>query len=467
MLGLPTNLATTPQEKNSTGTQEIIIRQAVMDALTYIRGYETETFRMLSKGIRENVDRAAAILAIQKIPVAYWPRDEVTPLLQSLVVYLRQLPASDRTTPIAVNAFELCDSLSTMLPADSAKKTRREISELGVRVIRIGTVIEQMRFDLDQIAVQAGKPVEILFQNYDMMPHNFVITQPGALEEIGLLAEATVTHADTVHRGYVPVSSKIILSSRLLQPRETEKIHFTAPAQAGVYPFVCTYPGHWRRMYGALYVVDNLDEYLASPESYLASHPLRIIDNLLSSSRPRTEWRFDDLASSIAQLAPGRSFSNGKQLFQIAACASCHKINGVGKDFGPDLAKLEPRQSPVDLLRNIIDPTSKISDKYNAYVFELENGQVTTGLIVEETPQVLKIVENPLAGTEPRTVKKSEIASRQKSSVSFMPKGLLDKLTREEILDLVTYITAGGDANHALFKGHHSNKHDEQVGPQH
>jgi putative heme-binding domain-containing protein len=422
---------------------------------------------MLSKFVRGNVNRQAAILAIQKIPVVYWPRDEATPLLQCVIIYLRELPASDRTTPAALSALQLCDLLSTTLPADSAQAIRREISELGVRVIRIGTVIEQMRYDRDQIVVQSGKPVEILFENSDMMPHNFVITQPGALEEIGLLAEATATQPDAVRRGYVPASNKIILSSRLLQPRETEELHFTAPARAGVYPYVCTYPGHWRRMYGALYVVNDLNQYRASPQLYLASNSLRIADDLLKSSRPRTEWTFDDLASSVAQLAPGRSFANGKQLFEVAACVSCHKIGGAGKEFGPDLTKLEPKQAPVDLLRNILDPTSKINDKYNAYMFEMQNGQIATGLIVEETPQAVKIVENPLAGVEPRVVKKSEIAGRQKSPLSFMPKGLLDKLTREEILDLIAFVSAGGDPNGALFKENHRMGHQERARPGH
>ena len=50
-------------------------------------------------------------------------------------------------------------------------------------------------------------------------------------------------------------------------------------------------------MYGALYVVEDLDEYLADPEGYLAKHPLPIADELLKFNRPRKEWKFDDLAS--------------------------------------------------------------------------------------------------------------------------------------------------------------------------
>ncbi|MFO0890870.1 MAG: c-type cytochrome [Isosphaeraceae bacterium] len=202
-------------------------------------------------------------------------------------------------------------------------------------------------------------------------------------------------------------------------------------------------------------MVDDLDSYLASPESYLAGHAVPIADELLKSTRPRKEWTFDDLASSINQLGNDRSFSNGKQLFEVATCVSCHRMAGAGHEFGPDLTKLEPKQGPADLLRNILEPSSKINDKYQSYLFEMENGQVLTGLIVGETADAVKVVENPLASIEPKLLKKSEIEGRKPSPTSLMPKGLLDKLTREEILDLVAYIAAGADANHPLFRGGH------------
>jgi len=82
-----------------------------------------------------------------------------------------------------------------------------------------------------------------------------------------------------------------------------------------------------------------------------------------------------------------------------------------------------------------------------------------TWLIVKETPDVVKIVENPLASTEPKVLKKSGISSRKQSPASIMPKGLFDKLTREEILDLISYIAASGDLNHPLFQGDHAGGH--------
>jgi hypothetical protein len=50
-------------------------------------------------------------------------------------------------------------------------------------------------------------------------------------------------------------------------------------------------------------------------------------------------------------------------------------------------------------------------------------------------------------------LKKSDIDSKNKSPVSLMPKGLLDKLTRDEILDLMAYVIAKGDSKHPAFQG--------------
>ena len=50
-------------------------------------------------------------------------------------------------------------------------------------------------------------------------------------------------------------------------------------------------------MYGALYVVDDMDQYQADPEAYLADHPLPIADELLKFNRPRKEWKLEDLRS--------------------------------------------------------------------------------------------------------------------------------------------------------------------------
>ena len=49
----------------------------------------------------------------------------------------------------------------------------------------------------------------------------------------------------------------------------------------------------------------------------------------------------------------------------------------------------------------------------------------------------------------------SEIALRTKLTSSIMPEGLLNKLSREEILDLIAYVHSAGDKEHKLFEAEH------------
>jgi hypothetical protein len=92
-------------------------------------------------------------------------------------------------------------------------------------------------------------------------------------------------------------------------------------------------------------------------------------------------------------------------------------------------------------------------------VFELGSGKVVTGLVLEETPDMIKIIENPLAKTEPIMIRRGDVVERQRSKTSLMPKGLLDKFTRDEILDLVAYVVSGGNRHNGLFQGHPHDHH--------
>ncbi len=450
------------------GGKDSLVRRAVMQALTTVRGQELKTFQTLKPFVIENDDRLAAIRALQRIPRSSWPKEDAPALVAVLLESIKKAPADQRTSPALLDQFEFADALSSLLHPEQAKQIRKQLGELGVRVIKIGTVFEKMSYDKEIVAVQAGKPVEFVLENSDLMPHNFVILQPGSLEEIGLQAEANAQQPAFAAAGFVPSSPKVLAKSTLLQPRDSQKLSFNVPTQPGVYPFVCTYPGHWRRMFGALYVVADLDEYLANPDAYLAAAKVQPIDAQLKNNRPRTEWKFEDFAQAAEALdhaAMGhhhgddhakRSFGNGKQLFAVANCIACHKIGDVGKEFGPDLTKLDAKLKPSDILKDILDPSLRLNEKFQSNIIELQDGKVVQGIVVEESGDIIKLVENPLIKTEPILIKRNDVAARVRSKVSIMPKGLLDKLTRDEILDLVSYVASRNNKDAAIFKGGHA-----------
>jgi hypothetical protein len=96
-----------------------------------------------------------------------------------------------------------------------------------------------------------------------------------------------------------------------------EAISFEAPTEPGVYPYVCTYPGHWRRMYGALYVVPSFEQYQAQPDAYLAGLALPIKDTLLEQNTRGQQWTYDDLFADV-KMPMGRSHEVGKASFKAA-----------------------------------------------------------------------------------------------------------------------------------------------------
>jgi putative heme-binding domain-containing protein len=153
--------------------------------------------------------------------------------------------------------------------------------------------------------------------------------------------------------------------------------------------------------------------------------------------------------------AHGRSFEVGKQLFKTTNCVACHKMNGEGFEIGQDLTKIDPKNKPEDILRSILEPSQKVDEKFQSWVFELVTGKIITGMVLEETPTTVKVMENPLAKTSPVVIKKSDIDVQQKSPKSIMPEGQLNKLRREEILDLLAYVYSRGDKKHKIFQEHH------------
>ncbi|QJW92716.1 PVC-type heme-binding CxxCH protein [Frigoriglobus tundricola] len=440
---------------------ERVIRRAAMFALATVRGQEADAFKAIAKFLAEDGDRAAAVQALLRINSRDWPKEDAKAHLDTVLKFIRALPVTERTGPVALDFMQLGEALTGLLAPAEARAARKELADIGVRVIRVGTLFDQMSYDKERLAVQAGKPVEFAFENTDIMPHNFVIVTPGNLEKVGAAAEAFATSPGAAAAQYVPAMPPgvVLLKSKLLQTRQTERLKFTAPTEPGIYPYVCTYPGHWRRMHGALYVVADLEAYQENPEAYLAKAALPVRDDLLKFNRPRTEWKLEELTDAVKEMETkgGRNFANGKQMFTVATCVACHKFGGQGNEFGPDLAKLDPKtfKSAADLTDHVLNPSKKIDDRYATYRIVTSDEKVYTAMIVEEKDGVVKIIENPLASAKPIEIKRADIAEQKKAPTSMMPKGLLDKLTREEVLDLLAYVWGRADPKSKLFSGGH------------
>jgi azurin len=120
--------------------------------------------------------------------------------------------------------------------------------------LKIQAVPNLLQFTPRELTVTAGKPVRIVFENPDLMLHNLVLVASGADEQVGTLADAMAVQPDALEKNYVPASPLVLKATPLVKPNEKAELHFTAPETPGVYPLLCTFPGHWRVMRANLVV---------------------------------------------------------------------------------------------------------------------------------------------------------------------------------------------------------------------
>jgi azurin len=145
---------------------------------------------------------------------------------------------------------------ATQIAGAPAPELRTVVEDAGGTVeLALSVVAGQLLFDRAEMVVPAGARVSLTFANTDDMPHNVLLVAPAQAEAVGALADAMVTAPDAANRNYVPESPAILASTPLVAPRQTAVLTFTAPSTPGNYPYLCTFPGHWRTMRGVLRVL--------------------------------------------------------------------------------------------------------------------------------------------------------------------------------------------------------------------
>ncbi len=113
-----------------------------------------------------------------------------------------------------------------------------------------------LKFVPTEFSVQAGSAVELLFRNPDSLYHNLVIVKEGALEQVGLKADLMAARPDGLDKNYVPDDPNVLhwTPQITLGIARSYKLKFFAPGKPGDYPYICTFPGHWRIMRGVMKV---------------------------------------------------------------------------------------------------------------------------------------------------------------------------------------------------------------------
>jgi putative membrane-bound dehydrogenase-like protein len=157
---------------------------------------------------------------------------------------------------------------------------------------------------------------------------------------------------------------------------------------------------------------------------------------LASLDEDRAQQR-KHLEELVAALQPGDA-RRGQEVFNSskAACSTCHKIGYLGGRVGPDLTRVGQIRSERDLLEAVVYPSASFVRSFEPVVVETA-AEVYNGVPLEETDDYILLATG--ADTEQR-INRESIVEQRPGTVSVMPSGLDQELSRQDLWDLVAFL---------------------------
>ena len=132
--------------------------------------------------------------------------------------------------------------------------TPKTVTGPVAKVIVLKVLKDVMKYDKELITAKAGTTIQIVLQNPDHMQHNFLLLKPKTSAKVGAAADMLVRDPNGAKMGYVPRMPEVIAATPMLNPGGRYTLTIKLPDVPGDYPYICTFPGHWRIMNGILRV---------------------------------------------------------------------------------------------------------------------------------------------------------------------------------------------------------------------
>jgi azurin len=139
--------------------------------------------------------------------------------------------------------LEILESIGVQAPTGTIAK-----------VIVLKVVKDVMKYDKQLITAKAGTTIQIVLQNTDHMQHNLLLLKPRTTAKVGAAADMLAQNPNGTKMGYVPKMPEVIAATPMINPGGRYTLTIKLPDVPGDYPYICTFPGHWRIMNGILRV---------------------------------------------------------------------------------------------------------------------------------------------------------------------------------------------------------------------
>ena len=99
----------------------------------------------------------------------------------------------------------------------------------------------------------------------------------------------------------------------------------------------------------------------------------------------------------------------------------------------------------------LLNRARRSPDQFAATEFFLHDGGSVVGRLMNQDADNYYVSQNPFAPQTLKTDPKKDVARTRLSETSIMPPGLINRLSGEELDDLLAYLKAGGNKQDSIF----------------
>ncbi len=177
----------------------------------------------------------------------------------------------------------------------------------------------------------------------------------------------------------------------------------------------------------------NLKEKLTASKADKVKERLATLTKNLTPLNDQLQKVIDQRAKAF--LAAKASAANGEAVFE-KNCAICHQLEGKGALVGPQLDGVGARGAER-IMEDLLDPNRNVDTAFRATLFELNDGDIVSGLFRREEGELIIYAET--TGQE-LSLPKKNVKSRSPSELSLMPENLAEALTPAEFNNLIAFL---------------------------
>jgi putative heme-binding domain-containing protein len=158
---------------------------------------------------------------------------------------------------------------------------------------------------------------------------------------------------------------------------------------------------------------------------------LETLDTGLAGRRKRLE--------KIRSELPAGDVRRGQAVFNSAkaACIQCHRLGYQGGDVGPELTSIGTVRSADDLLEAIVEPSASLVRSYEPVSITTRDGEERLGILRRDDAQGVTLITGPGSTLQ---IDRADITAMTPSTVSLMPAGLDEQISRQELADLIEFL---------------------------